>query len=77
MASAFTAALAAVIDAKRLEQGLSRNELARRSGLPKASVGKKLDEGREITMRDLSQFSGALGLSRLELVAEAEKEVTR
>ncbi|WP_315503673.1 hypothetical protein [Actinomyces radicidentis] len=77
MASAFTAALAGVLEAERVGRSLSNSAMAQLAGMPKESVRQKLTEGREITVTDLSKFAAALGMTRQALVAEAEKEIAR
>lgn len=61
MTSEITTEIAARLEAARVGQGLSFEEVAGHTGLSVRMVKAKLAGERELTSGDLSRFAGALG----------------
>lgn len=77
MAQNLTRAFAAVVDRRRNERGLSLRGLAREAGLADTPVLQKLRADRSISLHDLEGFASAFDVRPSDLIAEAEKEITR
>jgi transcriptional regulator with XRE-family HTH domain len=73
----FTAALAATVRSARAGAGLSAAELAQRSGVSRAMIGKVERGDAQPTAALLGRLSAALGMTLSELVADAERDDRR
>jgi transcriptional regulator with XRE-family HTH domain len=72
-----TAALASTVRTARRAQGLSTEDLARRSGVSRAMIGKVERGEAQATAALLGRLSAALGMTLSELVASAEGDDRR
>jgi transcriptional regulator with XRE-family HTH domain len=72
-----TAALASTVQAARHAHALSAEELARRSGVSRAMIGKIERGEAQATAALLGRLSAALGMTLSELVAHAEGDDRR
>lgn len=77
MPDTLTTALAASLQAARLDRGLSVNALAELSGVSRAMIGKVERGQAQPTAALLGRLSGALGMTLSELVARAEEDDRR
>ena len=68
--------LASTVKAKILrilgEQGISRNELSRRTGINQSSMVQLLNGDREIQTDTIQRIADALGVRSTELIVEHE-----
>ncbi len=69
------AALAVVIAEARFKRGLSRNELAVKTGFHRSYVGDIETGVRAISIKTLSRLAQALEVSASKLMAAAERRV--
>jgi transcriptional regulator with XRE-family HTH domain len=72
-----TASLAQTVKQARIDQGLSANQLAERSGVSRAMIAKVERAEAQPTAALLGKLSAALGLSLSELIARAEHQDRR
>lgn len=72
-----TARIAETVRRARLERGLSLNQLADRSGVSRAMIGRIEAATAQPTAALLARLSGALSLTLSELVARAEDTAER
>jgi transcriptional regulator with XRE-family HTH domain len=77
VADELTAALAASVQSARHARGLSTEELARRSGVSRAMIGKVERGQAQASAALLGRLSAALGMTLSELVADAERDDSR
>ncbi|PZS12948.1 MAG: LacI family transcriptional regulator [Pseudonocardiales bacterium] len=77
MLDRLSASLAATLRAARLARGLSASDLAERSGVSRAMIGKVERGEAQPTAALLGRLSGALGMTLSELVARAEGDDRR
>jgi transcriptional regulator with XRE-family HTH domain len=73
----FSTSLATTLQAARLARDWSAQELAERSGVSRAMVGKIERGDAQPTAALLGRLSGALGLTLSELIARAETDESR
>lgn len=67
--------VAEVIQQRRVGQGMSLDELGRRSGLHRTSVGLIVRGRRGLTIETAAELAAALGTTLSELIAAAEPHV--
>src|SRR5919106_6258055 len=77
MTAELTAAIATTVQAARRSRGLSVEELAQRSGVSRAMIGKIERRQAQATAALLGRLSAALGMTLSELVAHAERDDRR
>jgi transcriptional regulator with XRE-family HTH domain len=77
MTDRFSASLATTLQTARLARDWSAQELAERSGVSRAMIGKIEREEAQPTAALLGRLSGALGLTLSELIARAEHDQGR
>lgn len=72
------AALAATLNGERVAAGLTFDELARTSGIPKRTLLRKLSTTeRHLNVDDVARLATALGLRVVEVLARAEDRLER
>lgn len=72
------AALAATLNGERVAAGMTFDELAAASGIPKRTLLRKVSTTeRHLNVEDVAQLAAAVGLTVVEVLARAEDRLER
>jgi hypothetical protein len=66
--------LASVLDQRRIELGLSVNEVGRRAAMPLATTQRRFRDATGATYGELVRIVGVLGLSLSAVLADVEEQ---